>query len=220
MEYREIFNIIKEEFPEILDDYIESFKVLNEVIVNTYNLIGNKSKELFDNKDFEKTEYYLNLAQEVDKYHEDINSIIIFLNESDNYCIHEETPKSCQYDDILECTLSSDFTYKKPYAFQFLNEDIILVNSWKLFFVRICQELIKIDENKIMSFIDNVEMNGRTRRYFSLNSENMIAPACINQKLYVETNQNSNSIRDLIKKALIEYGFKTRDIRVYLKKFK
>lgn len=220
MNYKDLLLTIREEFPESIDDFIESFQILNAVIYDVYVINGDKINELYIKKDLEKVDYYLNLAKDIYIYKEKTDEIISFLktenlmdcNENDIVYNQEKSHE------IVECTLATDFTFRKPYGFLLDNKDIIIADSWKMFLVRFCEVLIKLDEEKFLSFENNINMNGANRKYFSTSKEGMRNAELINEKIYVETNQNANSIRDLIKKALLEYGYKTRDMKVYLKK--
>lgn len=220
MNYKDLLLTIRDEFPESIDDFIESFQILNAVIYDIYVLNGDKINELYIKKELEKVDCYLNVAKEIDIYKEKTDEVINLLKagklndcNENNIVYNQEKPH-----EIVECTLATDFTFRKPYGFLLDNKDIIIVDSWKTFLVRICEVLIKLDEEKFLSFENNINMNGTNRKYFSTSKEGMRSAELVKDLIYVETNQNANSIRDLVKKALYEYGYKTRDMKVYLKK--
>ncbi len=82
--------------------------------------------------------------------------------------------------------------------------------------IKVCENLIEVDEEKIIGFEDLKHMNGK-KKYFSVKPKGMRNPKRVANKIYVETNQSANSIRNILIKILKECGFKTGDLKIYLR---
>ena len=57
-------------------------------------------------------------------------------------------------------------------------------------------------------------MNGKNK-YFSIEKNWHERPIKVKDKIYLETNMSSNSIRNQILKMLKEYGYGAKDYKVY-----
>ena len=68
-----------------------------------------------------------------------------------------------------------------------------------------------------MNFAEMPSMNGKKRRYFSFDKEELRKPKMIANKIYVETNQSSNAIRNLIIKMLKKFNYNINDFKVYFR---
>src|SRR5574344_603479 len=205
MGYKELLSNIKNEFPVKAIDIIECLELLRIVIDDTVETIGEKVNESFSEKHYDKLPYYSKLAEEMeDKKEEDDEKEI---PDYDKYTI----------DKNIEYSLYENFTHKRPYAFKLLDDKLIIAKSWQGMLVKVCERLLEVDEDKIMGFEELEHMNGKKNKYFSSKSKGMRTPKRVANKIYVETNQNANSIRNLLIKILKEYGLKTGDLKIYLR---
>lgn len=101
-------------------------------------------------------------------------------------------------DKNIEYTLYDNFTHKRPYAFKLLDSPLIYAETWKEMLVKVCEYLIKFDEEKFIEFENLKHMNGKRKKYFSIKSKDIRSPKRVADKIYVETNQSANSIRNLL----------------------
>ena len=131
----------------------------------------------------------------------------------------KEIPDYNQYtvDKNIEYSLYENFTHKRPYAFKLLDDRLIRVKTWQEMLIKVCENLMKVDNEKIIRFEELEHMNGKKKKYFSSKPKGMRNPKRVANKIYVETNQSANSIRNLLIKILKEYGLKTGDLKIYLR---
>lgn len=237
MKLQELLGFIKNAFPDYAIDLVNCFELLNMTLNELDDGIGNRIIELHKAKDHTKIHEYVELAEDIIKYETEIKNIIKILDveisegdvedviDMENKGEPDEVRKTKQmpnYDDCIvdnkvEHSLYEDFTHKRPYGFRLNNKRLIEANTWKDMLIKVSEILIKLHEGKFLSFVDNRAMEGRKGKLISTNPTDMRKPAKVANRIFVETNLSSNSIRDLIKKILKEYGFKTEDFKVYLR---
>lgn len=227
MDYKIFLNKIKKELPDKAIDIIDSLELLRMVMEDTVEAIGDKVNESFAKKDYNKIPYYSELAEDTGFYESKIQEIIAILdledlepeNDEINSEEEREIPDYDKYriDTHVEHSLHEDFTHKRPYGFKLADNHLIETRTWQEMLINLCELLIKTDEEKMLAFENLKHMNGKKKKYFSKESRGMRAPKKVANKLYVETNQSANSIRNLIIKVLKEYGFKAKDFKVYLR---
>lgn len=227
MELKYFIEKIKEECPDKAIDISESLELLRTVINDIIEVFGYKMNLAVSNRDFQRLNNYKNIAEKAYYYENKIDEIISLLD-VEEIQINEETDEETEkrivpnyekyiVDNKIEHTLYENFTHKRPFGFK-LNEDhIVEASTWKDILVKTCEILMAIDENKFMSFENNDAMNGKKKKYFSVNPNLMRKPRKIGDKIYIETNQSGNAIRNLIIKLLKEYNFKINDYKVYFR---
>lgn len=228
MHYEELISIINEEFPENIVDFVEVLELHRIVIDNTLKLIRDKVDYSFEFKDFEKSYYYLTLANNISVYDNKIKDIILSLDIEENQSFNEDDvmyKKLCEDnktfkssdDSKHEYSLYEDFINTKPAGFKLNYNEIIPVNTWKELLIKICEYLIEIDEERFMNFENLEHMNGKKRKNFCTNSKELRNPKTIKNKIYIETNKSANSIRDILRNILLEYDYKITDLKIYLR---
>ena len=226
MDYQELLKNIKNEFPDKAIDIIEGLELLRMVIDDTVETIGEKVNESFSEKQYDKLPYYSKLAEEMEAYEIKLKEVIDILDIEDlgledkkEEYEEKEIPDYDKYtiDKNIEYSLYENFTHKRPYAFKLLDDRIIRVKTWQEMLIKVCERLIEVDEKKIIGFEELEHMNGKKKKYFSSKSKGMRNPKRVANKIYVETNQSANSIRNLLIKILKEYGLKTGDLKIYLR---
>ena len=223
MRYQDILNNIKNEFPDKAIDIIEGLELLRMVIDDTVETIGEKVNESFSEKQYDKLPYYSKLAEEMEAYEIKMKEVIDILDiedlELEDKKEENEVPDYDKYkiDKNIEYSLYEDFTYKRPYAFKLPDDRFIIVKTWQEMLIKVCESLIEVDEKKIIGFEELEHMNGKKKKYFSSQSKGMRSPKRVANKIYVETNQSANSIRNLLIKILKECGLKTGDLKIYLR---
>ena len=143
-------------------------------------------------------------------------------SEEDDSAVNVKVPYDLNYSDYIvdekvEHSLYEDFTHKRPFGFRLGNQNIIEASTWQDVLLKTIEVLMATDEEKFISFEDDPTMNGRKRPYFSTEKSLMRKPKLINETIYVETNINANSVRNLLVKLLKKYDYKTNDFKVYLR---
>ncbi|WP_058485354.1 hypothetical protein [Defluviitalea phaphyphila] len=227
MEINYLIEKIKEECPDKAIDISESLDLLRTVINDTIEIFGDKMNSAVLNRDFKKISIYKDMAESIHQYEKKIEELIS-LFEIDEIPINEETDEETEkrtipnyekyiVDNKIEHTLYENFTHKRPFGFKLNEGKIIEASTWKDILVKTCEILMTIDENKFMSFENNDTMNGKKNKYFSVDPNLIRNPRKIGNKIYIETNQSGNSIRNLIIKLLKEYNFKISDYKVYFR---
>ena len=222
MDYQELLNDVKNEFPDKAIDIIEGLELLRMLIDDTIETIGEKVSESFSEKKYDKLRHYSKLAEEMETYEKKLKKVIDILDIEDLDLEDKEEKEIPDYDQYtidknIEYSLYENFTHKRPYAFKLIDDRLIIVKTWKEMLIKICESLTEVDEKKIIGFEELKHMNGKKKKYFSSNSKEIRDPKRVANKIYVETNQSANSIRNLLIKILKEYGFKVVDLKIYLR---
>lgn len=78
MDYQELVNNIKNEFPDKAIDIIEGLELLRMLIDDTVETIGEKVNESFVEKQYDKLPYYSKLAEEMVTYEKNLKKLSIF----------------------------------------------------------------------------------------------------------------------------------------------
>lgn len=224
---KEILEVIKNEFPDKAIDISESLQLLKEMIASTMEDINDKMNKAFENRDFKNVQKYSDLAEQTYAYEKKIEEIINLID-IENNTIENDTDEEIEkrtipnYEDYIvdhniEHTLYENFTHKRPFAFKIGQEKLIEIKTWQEMFVRTCEYLIEIDEEKFLSFENSSHMNGKKNKYFSKNPYLLRNPVSIMDKIYIETNLSSNDIRNKIIKILKKYDIKINEYKVYFR---
>lgn len=226
MELIEITKVIKERFPKKAIDISESLELLKETVSDTMDEVNNVANKTFQDRNFNARDEYNRIITFIFKYEKMIDELIqkLEVDTSTNDIVEEEKeekkiPNYADYlvDSNIEHTLYEDFTHKRPCGFKINDQQTIEVSTWKEVLVKTCEILIAIDEKKFMSFEDMPRMNGKKRKYFSADLNNITDPKLINEKIYVETLMSGNGFRNLLVKLLKEYNFPVNEFKVYLR---
>lgn len=220
-------DFLKNEFPNKAIDISESLQLLNETLSSTMEDINTKLNEAFAERDFQSMEKYSLIAKETHEYELKIGEIIDFIDMEELQIqdeIYEEIDKKAilNYDEYkvdhnVEHTLYDDFTHKRPYAFKINEYQLTKIKTWQDMLINTCEILIGLDEEKLLKFENNKAMNGKKKKYFSISPNQMRNPKMVSNKIYVETNQSANSIRNLIIKLLKEYEIKISEYKVFFR---
>ncbi len=224
---KQTLETIKNEFPDKAIDISESLQLLKEIINNAMEDINGKINMAFGNRDFNNVKKYSDLAERTHIYEQKIEEVIDFIdiennsieNETDEKTEKKTIPNYADYmvDHNIEHTLYENFTHKRPFAFKINDNQLIEVNTWQDLFIKTCEFLLTVDEDKFLSLEDNERMNGKKNKYFSTSPAEMRNPKTILNKIYVETNQSANGFRNIIVKLLKEYNFKISEYIIFLR---
>ncbi|WP_152642975.1 hypothetical protein [Bacillus alveayuensis] len=229
MKLDELITALKQEFPEEAINLAESLVLVKETINDVMNAMNQKMSQAYIARNFDKSRAYMNMAETFHQFETRLEEIINELDvdnmdfnpdESDE----DETTKHparnySQYevDSNVEHTLYENLTHIRPYGFKINEHHIVKVKTWKEMLVKTCEFLIAIDEEKFLNFENVGYMNGKKNKYFSIDPRLLRKPEKVANKIYVETNMSSNSIRNLLIKLLKEYNFKVNEFKVYFR---
>ncbi len=213
---KKLLNSIKRDYPEdaiYISKLIGQVQEQVEVIIGKYSL--EKDKDIFVEELIEITHIIEEIKNELD-----INYGQLTMGQVKHEYIGEEERLNPNYenykvDNTIEHSLLEDLTHIRPYGFKFNNGEIIKVGTWKDIFIKTCEELLKIDEKKFMSFEKLTRMNGDLRDYFSTDNSNMILPIKIMNKIYITTSMSANGYSELIVKMLKEYDYDIEKYKLY-----
>lgn len=222
-------NLIKSEFPNRSIELSESLQLLKETITSTIDDISIKVGEAFATRDFASIEKYKEMAEEGTKYEKLIEELIdelelenedniIKMEDKNSYFNDQQTiPNYADYqvDNQVEHTLFEDWMHKRPFGFKFIKNDIVEAKLWNEVFTKTCEILYDIDSKKFNDFELKAHMNGKRKKYFAKNSNELRKPYKIKEDIFVEINHSANTFRNIIVKMLKEYKFKISDYKVY-----
>lgn len=224
----DIISVIKQEFPEKAIELSESLQLLKESINLTIDDISIKAGEAFVNRDFDSIDKYKELLEQGTKYEKKIEEYIDLLELEDDAVIidvddisyanqQRETPNYADYlvDNQVEHSLFEDWKYKRPFGFKFIKNEFIEAKLWYEVFIKTCEILYNIDSNKFNNFEYLPHMNGKKKKYFSANPNDLRKPFKIKDGVSIEINHSANTFRNIIVKMLKEYKFKLSDYKVY-----
>ena len=227
MDFNEVIDKLKEDFPDKAIDISESLELLREIINDAIEDIGNRINTAVTNRNFDNVTLYSNMAEEGYTYEKKIEDLITTL-EVEKIDVPDETeeevekktiPNYAEYvvDSKIEHTLYENFTHKRPAGFKINDHKLIEVKTWQDVLVKTSEILMSIDENKFTSFENSSEMNGKKNKYFSTKSSDLRKARSVDGKIFIEMNQSGNAIRNLIAKMLKKYGFKINEYKVYFR---
>lgn len=112
---------------------------------------------------------------------------------------------------ILSCRPEILYTKTRPIAFIFMGKHYN-VSSYKNILLGLCQLL---NQAHASDFYEVLGLQGRTRNYFSRESEGMKAPVELKGTgIYIETNQNANSIMKLCGRLLRLFNYSYDQLQV------
>lgn len=225
-EMKTIINIIKSEFPDITVELSEGLELVRETLTILMDDISAKASKSFQDRDIESIEKYKKLIEEGSKYEnlivDYINLLDIESNNKDMTNKGEEQRSIPNYDDYkvdnhIVYGLSDDWVHKRPYGFKFLRNETYKVNLWKEVLIKTCEILYEIDPIKFNNFENVPYMNGKRKKHFAKDPNELRREHRIKDGIYIETNHSANFIRKKIARLLKEYGFKTTDFKVYFR---
>ncbi|MDL0420688.1 hypothetical protein [Heyndrickxia ginsengihumi] len=228
MNIKDVIRAIKNGFPDKAIDLSESLELLGETINDTMEKINSEVNHAYTNRNFNSVKYFVELGEEINHYEQKIEQLkeLLAVESSDDFDVEgQETAETLPLldysaylvDTNVEHTLYEDFTHKRPFGFRINNDHIIEVKTWQEMLIKTCEVLIAIDEDKFMSFENKSTMNGKKRKYFAKQTNDMRKPKLISGKIYIETNISGNGVRNLLHKMLKEYGYRSNEYKVFLR---
>ena len=225
LKIEELINTIKSVSPEKAIDLSEGLELLKEAVEDLMDDINFQVSEAYSKREFNVVKHFTEIGESVNTYENKIEQLIDLLEvESEENKLESKgkSPYDLNYSDYIvdekvEHSLYEDFTHKRPFGFRLGEQKIIEASTWQAILLKTIEVLMAIDEEKFTEFEGDPTMNGRKRPYFSTKNSLMRKPKLINEKIYVETNINANSVRNLLVKLLKKYDYRTNDFKVYLR---
>lgn len=202
MELNKLIEFCKQNFSEHSIEICEGIDLLVDVLNNLRKDIADSvskavKSEIFDKKTVDE---YTNFAKDIYDITTYINKISndIAINDTDNDVdtdISDETDKnsniyinyndkSFNVDSNIPHTLYEDFAYTKPAGIEIENT-YLEANEWRDIFNRCCQYLLVKDKTIFMKFLDDITMQGRRRKYFSFDKNELREPELINGSIFI-----------------------------------
>lgn len=190
-----------------VNKYVEMSKIVSETYLNMLELAQEYGLDINKTMDEEKSEKR-EIVNEV--LEDDIE--LLFLNDKKiNY-------ENYRVDESVAYEVMTDFCHMKPAAFS-LDGIRYPARLWKLVLLKTCELLWKKNHNIFEDFLEDKFMQGKTRKYFSVDNSDMTRPELINgTDIFVETNLSANNVRDVIIKMLDKYRIPHVAYKIYLSK--
>jgi hypothetical protein len=217
MDINNLFKAIEEELPEKHEELIESLEIFKATLNDTIDSLQKKIDYKIKNRNFEDSEKIFQIAKDCNKLEQKIDNIYNYSKEN-----KFKNPKYINYEEYgvnnkIEHSIHENFKYKRPYGFRINAKNIIEVNSWQEMLIKTCEILYEVDKEKFLDLENRNHMNGKKRKYFTRNQDILRVPGSINDTVYVELNQSSNSIIKIIKKLLKEFDYNFNEFKIHLR---
>ncbi len=121
-----------------------------------------------------------------------------------------------EYESIYPITNTTGFKGKKPIAVKIANERIT-APTWKIVVEKILKQVLKEREmeDRLMALRDKIL--GRKRTRVSSNDETMRSPLKLNEKLYIETHYDTETLMNFLIQILSEIHYDYNNIEVVIK---
>jgi hypothetical protein len=104
-------------------------------------------------------------------------------------------------------TLDEDFTFKRPFGFVLDGQATTGLTTWQRLFELVCANLIARNEQRMRSLFDHPDfVSNRGNRTVEHDPAKLRKALRIADGLYIESNLSANSIRDVIRRLLQQYG--------------
>lgn len=224
-----VLDFLYEEVPSSVGDIRDALELLGVSIEGALDQVGEKVNKYFSEKDYKKVSELSVNSEELNCINKKIQEMIFELDSiidkrNSEGIIEEKDEKDIpNYNEYLvnnkvEHTLYEDFTHKRPAGFS-IQDNYIEANDWKNVLVETLNYLANLDKEIVENFVDDKKMNGKKVTYFAKNQVDIKrAPRKIQfADIYVETNQSSNSIRNLIIKVLAKYNINVNQYKIFLR---
>lgn len=113
--------------------------------------------------------------------------------------------------------LSEDFTYKRPYGFNFNGKAYKDVTVWKRLYVLFLNYLSQHESDFKKVIFDSRFVSKKGHKSFSKDEKELRSPLKITEDIFAETNLSANDITDRMIEVLSAFGYKEEDFVVYLR---
>lgn len=235
MDLSALIDFCKDKYPEKSIEICEGIDLVIDTLNGIKSDMGKSVSDLFGNDEFDtdSVDEYKNHAKQIIniiKYLNKISNDIALDNVDDNEIGDENissdskafevnyNDKSFNVDSSIPHTVYEDFTYTKPSGIEIENT-YLEANEWRDIFNKCCQYLLKKNRSIFMSFLDDKSMQGRSRKYFSLDKTELREGELITgSNIYIECNVNAIFVRNIIVKMLEKFEIPKRNCHFFIRR--
>ena len=86
------------------------------------------------------------------------------------------------------------------------------IKSWKEFFVKLCNEICNLDEEKFFKFTEHKDFKGKERRIIDNTDNKMRRAEKIRNNIFIETNLSANVILNYSKLIIEKYDIENIEV--------
>lgn len=114
--------------------------------------------------------------------------------------------------------LDEDFTFKRPYGFQFEDEAQVEVHTWRRLYELVCLYLARHAPERFAQLPENPSFTTRRGNPgFSRDPQTLRSAMTLPSGVYAEVNLSANHLRDQIKTLLEVFEIERTAMRIYLR---
>jgi hypothetical protein len=114
--------------------------------------------------------------------------------------------------------LDENFTYKRPHGFVLDGRATTGITTWQRFYELVCNHLLSEDEARFRSLEEHPDfISPRNHRIVTKDRRSLRKAMELPGGLFVESNLSANSICDVIRRMLAEFGIPEDRIQIYLR---
>ena len=113
--------------------------------------------------------------------------------------------KNIDYKNEFEIDEELNATGRKPIEINIIGQTFS-INSWKEFFIKICESMCSLDEEKFEVFTTHLDFVGKEKRIISKSKDGLRVPEKIKSNIYIETNLNANDILNYSRIIIEKYN--------------
>ena len=104
-----------------------------------------------------------------------------------------------------------DVTGTKPVYLSIMGKNFS-IKSWKEFFVKLCNEICNLDEEKFFKFTEHKDFKGKERRIIDNTDNKMRRAEKIRNNIFIETNLSANVILNYSKLIIEKYDIENIEV--------
>ena len=114
--------------------------------------------------------------------------------------------------------LDENFTYKRPHGFVLDGKATTGVTTWQRFYELVCLHLLSVDEARFRSLEEHPDfISPRGHRIVTRDRVSLRKAMELPGDLFIESNLSANSICDVIRRILGEFGIPEDRMQIYLR---
>lgn len=229
---QKLTEFLLKETPGHADELFTALNATIEAIGNTRALVDGNTLKLLQNGRHDEIAPYIEASKELMQlssnlsdilegvetdYSDDNDADVVEETESVNNNGNSNKYGSCQVNELEAHGLFESFTHKRPVSFS-LEGQSYSARDWKQILRIVCEVLNQQNPQLFRSFVNDPQMQGSSRTYFSFTDKNMYNPRKISgSDVYVETNHSANTICSIISDILGKYNIPVTSIKIYLR---
>ncbi len=227
---QKLTEFLLKETPGHADELFTALNATIEAIGNTRALVDGNTLKLLQSGRHDETAPYIEVSKELTQLSSYISEIldgvetdysydndIEVIGESENASGNIDKYGSCQVNELEAHGLFESFTHKRPVSFS-LEGQRFSARDWKQILRIVCEVLNQRNPQLFKSFVNDAQMQGNTRTYFSFSDRNMYNPRKISgSDVFIETNHSANTICSIIGNILEKYNIPIASLKIYLR---